>query len=202
MEKINYQKQLEQVVAGLTDKPRLLLHSCCGPCSSYVLEYLEPWFDLTVFYYNPCIAPAEEYLHRKAEQQRLITEMNAAGSAISFVEGDYNHEEYLQKIAGLEREPEGGNRCHVCYEQRLRGAAVYAKAGGFDWYCTTLSVSPYKNAALLNAIGQRLGDQYGVLFLPSDFKKKDGYKRSIVLSKEHGLYRQDYCGCEFCSHGG
>jgi len=183
-------------------KPRLLLHSCCGPCSSYVLKYLEPYFNLTVYYYNPSIFPREEYLHRKAEQKRLIEAMNAAGCAISFAEGDYRHEDYLQLIKGLEAEPEGGERCHLCYRQRLLGAVKYAKAGGFDWYCTTLTVSPYKNAALLNELGRQLGEEYGVPFLPSDFKKKDGCKQSIALSKQYGLYRQDYCGCEFCSHGG
>ena len=202
MERVNYQKQCEAVLASFKDKPRLLLHSCCGPCSSYVLEYLAPYFDITVLYYNPSIFPEEEYLHRKAEQQRLIKEMNDQGFCICFVEGDYSHDAFLQLIAGHEGDEEGGTRCHLCYEQRLLGAVNYAAEHQFPWFCTTLSVSPYKNAELLNEIGQRLGKEKGVQYLPSDFKKRDGYKRSIALSKEYNLYRQDYCGCEFCSHGG
>lgn len=200
--KVNYQLQLEQILKGLEGRPTLLLHSCCGPCSSYVLEYLTEFFDITVYYYNPSIYPKEEYVHRKTVQQELIRRMNEKGTSIAFVEGDYLHEQYLDFIAGHEEDPEGGDRCHLCYEQRLEETAKYASAHHFDWFCTTLTVSPYKNAPLLNEIGLRLGEQYQVPFLVSDFKKKNGYKRSIELSKEYNLYRQDYCGCEFCSHGG
>lgn len=202
MEKENYQKKLEGLLPTLEGKPTLLLHSCCGPCSTYVLEYLEPYFQIMVFYYNPSIFPKEEYLHRKAEQQRLIVELNKQGKDITFVEGDYDHGSFLRFVKGHEKDAEGQTRCHLCYEQRLLGAAQYAATHAFDWYCTTLSVSPYKNAPLLNEIGARLGKEYGVPFLPSDFKKREGYKRSIQLSYEYELYRQDYCGCEFCSHGG
>ena len=200
--KRKYQRELEQLLGTLEGKPRLLLHSCCGPCSSYVLEYLVQFFDITVLYYNPSIYPEAEYLHRKQVQQDLIRSMNEKGASIAFVEGDYDHVSYLELIAGHEFDPEGGERCHLCYEQRLRGAATYAALHHFDWYCSTLSVSPYKNAPLLNELGVKLQGEYGVPWLPSDFKKKNGYKRSIELSKEYNLYRQCYCGCEFCSHGG
>lgn len=197
MQKRNYQKELEEILFLLEGRPRVLLHSCCGPCSSYVLKYLEPYFAVTVLYYNPSIYPEEEYLHRKREQQRLILEMNVAGSDIRFLEADYRHESFLELVKGHESDPEGGERCHICYEQRLRAAAKEAAKGGYDWFCSTLSVSPYKNAPLLNEIGSALGAEYGVPYLPSDFKKKEGYKRSIELAKEYELYRQCYCGCEF-----
>lgn len=202
-QKVNYQKKLDAVLAGLTDtaaenqKPSLLLHSCCGPCSSYVLEYLEPYFAITVYYYDPCIFPEEEYAHRKAVQAGLIEAMNKKGSRIAMAEAPYVHGDYLETVRGHEQDPEGGERCHLCYEERLRATGLYAKAHGFDWFCTTLSVSPYKDAQALNAMGLKLQQELGVSYLCSDFKKRSGYLRSIELSKEYGLYRQDYCGCEF-----
>ena len=200
--KTNYQNELDAVIARLTEdgvRPTLLLHSCCGPCSSYVLEALVPHFRTTVLYYNPCIAPEEEYRHRKAVQLGLIERMNAAGADIGVLDAEYDHAAFLERVRGHEDDPEGGDRCALCFEQRLRRTAEEAKAGGYDRFCTTLTVSPHKNAELLNRIGRELGEEYGVPFLPSDFKKKNGYKRSIELSKEYGLYRQDYCGCEFSS---
>lgn len=175
----------------------MLLHSCCGPCSSYVMEYLEQYFQITVLYYNPCIAPAEEYEHRKAVQLDLIAKMNAGGSDIHFMDCDHDHESYLQLVQGHEEDREGGERCHICYEQRLRRTAELAKANGFDWFCSTLTVSPYKNAQWLNQLGLQLQEEYGEPYLVSDFKKRNGYKRSIELSYKYNLYRQDFCGCEF-----
>ena len=196
--KINYQLKLDGILENLEGRPKLLLHSCCGPCSSYVMEYLEKYFQITVFYYNPCIDPDEEYEHRKRVQQKLISDMNAKGSDITFLpDVPYRHDEYLEFIRGHEADPEGGERCHMCYEQRMRAAAQYAKQNGYDYFCTTLSVSPYKNAQYLNEIGESLEAETGVLWLYSDFKKRNGYKRSIELSHEYDLYRQDYCGCEF-----
>ncbi len=198
--KINYQLELDKVIEEvdkLPEKPTLLLHSCCGPCSSYVLEYLCPHFDITVFYCNPCIYPKEEYEHRKNVQQNLIRKMNEAGNSITFIESDYDHDSYLSLIKGLEQECEGGERCHLCYRQRLEITGEYAGKNNFEYFTTTLTVSPYKNAAVLNEIGRELSLKYGVKYLFSDFKKREGYKRSIELSKAYDLYRQDYCGCEF-----
>lgn len=198
-QKRNYQRELDQVIGTLEKTkavPTLLLHSCCAPCSSYVLEYLSRYFSITVFYYNPNIYPSEEYTRRVAEQQRLIREMDYV-HPVFFVEGDYETERFYAIAKGLEQEREGGERCFRCYRLRLEQAAVLAKAQGFDYFTTTLSISPHKNAAKLNAIGEALAQQYGVRHLPADFKKKEGYKRSIALSKEFGLYRQDYCGCVF-----
>ena len=178
-------------------KPSLLLHSCCGPCSSYVLEYLSDYFDITVFYYNPCIFPLEEYTHRKNVQKELISRMNSEGRTIHFVDGDYNHDSFLDCVKGLENEPEGGERCHKCYRQRLLRTAEIAASGNYDFFTTTLTVSPYKNAAVLNELGLEISRSYGVPYLLSDFKKRNGYKRSIELSKVYNLYRQNYCGCEF-----
>lgn len=200
MNKVNYQLELERVLKGLPDRHRrLFLHSCCAPCSSYCLEYLRQYFEVTIFYYNPNISMPEEYRHRVEEQKRLIGELNAQGvyNAISFVEGSYEPERFYEIAKGLESCPEGGERCFACYELRLREAAQAAKAGGYDYFTTTLTISPLKNAQKLNEIGQRLAQEYGVEYLPSDFKKKGGYQRSIELSREHGLYRQDYCGCAF-----
>jgi hypothetical protein len=176
--------------------PTLLLHSCCAPCSSYTLEYLSRYFAITVFYYNPNIYPSEEYYRRVEEQQRLIAEMDFV-HPVSFVEGDYDTDRFYEIAKGLEHLPEGGERCFRCYRLRLEQAAAVAKEGGFDYFTTTLSISPHKNAGKLNEIGEALSHQYGVRHLPADFKKKEGYKRSIVLSEEHDLYRQDYCGCVF-----
>ena len=199
--KVNYQLELEKELEKLTDRHRrLLLHSCCAPCSSYCLEYLRQYFEITVFYYNPNITFPDEYRHRVEEQKRLIEEMNARpdlGGRISFVEGAYEPARFLEAARGLEDCPEGGERCFACYALRLSEAARTAAEGGYDYFTTTLSISPLKNAGKLNAIGEAAGERYGVRYLPSDFKKKGGYQRSIELSREYGLYRQDYCGCVF-----
>lgn len=235
----NYQKELDKIIAELLpeqaqqakasdagegkDKspcvPRLFLHSCCAPCSSYVLEYLRMYFKITVFYYNPNITEAEEYRKRVAEQKRLIGAYNEAlletetayneahfeeknphkskGYRIDVVEGDYAPERFFEMARGLEQCPEGGERCFACYALRLEETAKRAKEGRYDYFTTTLSISPLKNAVKLNEIGERLAEIYGVKWLPSDFKKRNGYKRSIELSKEYDLYRQDYCGCVY-----
>lgn len=200
-QKVNYQLELEKELKRLPDRHRrLFLHSCCAPCSSYCLEYLRQYFDITVFYYNPNITFPEEYRHRVEEQKRLIGEMNARpdlGGRISFVEGAYEPARFLEAARGLEDCPEGGERCFACYALRLSEAARTAAEGGYDYFTTTLSISPLKNAQKLNEIGRAQGEEYGVRYLPSDFKKKGGYQRSIELSREYGLYRQDYCGCVF-----
>ena len=194
----NYQKELDKILAGLTDKKKLLLHSCCAPCSSYCLEYLSDYFDITILYYNPNITDETEYRLRCEEQQRLIREMNQnIGAGIAFLEGDYDKMAYLSAVKGLEACEEGGERCRICFDLRLDYAAKTAKERGFDYFTTTLTISPLKNAALLNELGMGKGEKYGVPFLPSDFKKRNGYKRSIELSGEYNLYRQDYCGCIF-----
>ena len=196
---MNYQKELDKTLEKLTKEervPKLLLHSCCAPCSSYVLEYLSQYFEITVFYYNPNIYPESEYTQRIWEQQKLIDELPAK-HPISFMAGPYDKERFYEMASGLEHVKEGGARCMKCYELRLREAAKIAKNAGFDYFTTTLSISPLKKAERLNEIGQRLGEEYEVEYLLSDFKKKNGYKRSIELSKIYGLYRQDYCGCEF-----
>lgn len=199
VQKINYQKELDKVLDGLGQQgrvPRLLLHSCCAPCSSYVLEYLSEYFEITVFYYNPNIYPESEYHKRVTEQQMLIGKLNPL-YPISFLEGTYDKEKFYRMSAGLEQEKEGGERCLRCYALRLRETAKRAKEGGFDYFTTTLSISPLKNAQKLNEIGLSVGRKTGVLYLMSDFKKRNGYKRSVELSAEYGLYRQDYCGCQF-----
>jgi len=199
MEKIDYQKILDttlKTVSGVSKKPRLLLHACCAPCSSYVIEYLERYFDITVYFYNPNIAPETEYDFRARELERLLREMPLS-SEVKLVVEEYNSDEFYNISQGREEMPEGGERCKECYRLRLEKTARYAAENKFDFFCTTLSVSPYKNAARLNDIGAQLGEVYGVEYLISDFKKKNGYKRSCELSKEYGLYRQDYCGCEF-----
>ena len=196
---MNYQKELDKTLEKLTKEervPKLLLHSCCAPCSSYVLEYLSQYFEITVFYYNPNIYPESEYTKRIWEQQKLIDELPAK-HPISFMAGPYDKERFYEMASGLEHVKEGGARCMKCYELRFREAAKIAKNAGFDYFTTTLSISPLKKAERLNEIGQRLGEEYEVEYLLSDFKKKNGYKRSIELSKIYGLYRQDYCGCEF-----
>lgn len=239
----NYQKELDKIIEGIgagnESAPTLFLHSCCAPCSSYVLEYLRKYFRITVFYYNPNISMEEEYRKRVSEQKRLIaaynevvSEMNAhngnvpsmrtqdrdiqveqtqsenvqagqthnrkqCGYYIEVVEGDYEPESFYEIARGLEQCPEGGERCFACYALRLRETARRAQAGGYDYFATTLSISPLKNAVKLNEIGERLATEYSVSWLPSDFKKKGGYQRSIELSKEYELYRQDYCGCVY-----
>lgn len=238
----NYQRELEKIIDGLdapdAAPPRLLLHSCCAPCSSYCMEYLRQFFQLTVFYYNPNITEKEEYRKRAKEEIRLIGEYNrraqqeaahrqdgVAGQAeewtgpagknvrnetageqrtktkgpcrIEVIEGDYEPERFLEAAKGLESCAEGGERCFRCYELRLRKSAELAKKMKFDYFTTTLTISPLKNAAKLNEIGEGLAEEYGVAWLPSDFKKRGGYQRSIELSKEYDLYRQNYCGCVF-----
>ena len=199
MEKKNYDKLMQEIIEKnqeLGIVPTLLLHTCCAPCSSAVIERLSKYFQITVFYYNPNIYPESEYTKRILEQQKLIRDMNFK-YPVSFLAGSYEKEKFYAMAQGMEELKEGGARCMKCYKLRLSEAARQAAAGGFDYFTTTLSISPMKNAQKLNEIGVRLGKEYGVEYLVSDFKKKNGYKRSIELSKEHGLYRQDYCGCEF-----
>ena len=199
MNKINYQKELDKVIEVLQRQgrvPRLLLHSCCAPCSSYVLEYLSRYFEITVFYYNPNIYPPEEFGKRVEEQKRLIAQLSAE-HPISFLDGPYEPERFYEMARGLEQLPEGGARCFKCYRLRLTETAEMARAGKYDYFTTTLSISPLKNAEKLNEIGGQLAKDYGVDYLYSDFKKRNGYKRSTELSREYGLYRQDYCGCVF-----
>ncbi|MCI9167880.1 MAG: epoxyqueuosine reductase QueH [Dorea sp.] len=196
---MNYQKELDKLIKKLEAEqrvPRLLLHSCCAPCSSYVLEYLSSYFSITVFYYNPNISPESEYTKRLFEQQMLIDRLPAR-YPVAFAAGPYDSERFFQMAKGLEQVKEGGERCFRCYELRLREAAKMAKNAEFDYFTTTLSISPLKKADKLNEIGVRLGEEYGISYLMSDFKKKNGYRRSIELSKEYNLYRQDYCGCVF-----
>ena len=201
MNKTNYQRMLEQnlmKIKAVTDAgeapPTLLLHSCCAPCSSYVLEYLSEYFRITVFYYNPNIYPEEEYRMRVKEQQTFIQKLPTK-YPVAFEEGQYDTDRFYVIAKGLEQVPEGGERCFRCYELRLREAGELAQKWGFDYFTTTLSISPLKNAEKLNEIGTRIGEEVGVTYLQSDFKKKNGYKRSTELSKEYGMYRQDYCGC-------
>ena len=189
---VNYDQSMREEFERGRGK-RLLLHSCCAPCSSYCLEQVAPVFQTTVFYYNPNLNCAEEYEKRKAEQIRFLSETGLA----DFLDCDYFHGEFLAAAQGLEGEKEGGARCARCFELRLRRTAQAAKEGGYDYFATTLTVSPLKNARLLNEIGLRIAEEVGVKYLPSDFKKRGGYLRSIELSREHGLYRQNYCGCEF-----
>ncbi|WP_122643318.1 epoxyqueuosine reductase QueH [Luxibacter massiliensis] len=196
---VNYQKEMDKLLHSLQGEgrvPKLLLHSCCAPCSSYVLEYLSDFFEITVFYYNPNIYPESEYTKRLLEQQALLSNMHFT-HPVSFIAGSYDKEKFYEMSEGLEHLKEGGERCHKCYELRLAQTARMAVKGGFDYFTTTLSISPMKNAGKLNEIGTDVASRYGVKYLQSDFKKKNGYKRSIELSKKHGLYRQDYCGCEF-----
>ena len=185
---VNYHKQTDEMLQGLSGKPRLLLHSCCAPCSSSVIERLGEYFTLTVFYDNPNIYPEAEYRRRAEEQRRLLEALS-----IEMVETEYDPARF--DALGLTQEREGGLRCRACYEMRIRAAAQYAKEHGYEWYCTTLSVSPHKNAEWIN----ELGEQYakGVRWLPSDFKKKNGFLRSLQLSEQYGLYRQEWCGCRY-----
>ncbi len=229
-QKLNFQLMLDNIIEGLEKRPSLLLHSCCGPCSSYVLDYLKDYFDITVLYYNPNIFPEEEYIKRLDVQRSLIDAMNKElkldlslqnsldcnnrQTDIKLISLPYNHDEFLNVAAGLEKEPEGGKRCEECFKLRLTKTANIAAEHGFDFFGTTLSVSPHKNAILLNEIGASLEDlasspesktiqdsdtssSLAPKWLFADFKKKEGYKKSIDLSKKYDLYRQDYCGCEF-----
>lgn len=224
MNQRNYQKELDTILekirqGGTEQVPTLFLHSCCAPCSSYCLEYLAPYFAITVFYYNPNISASEEYQHRVREQKRLIELYNQEkkGHPIAVIEGDWRPADFYQAVKGYEACPEGGERCFRCYELRLRETAMQARKRGMDYFGTTLTISPLKNAQKLNEIGERIasellerdikavGNQIDIaetrigktIWLPSDFKKKGGYQRSIELSKVYDLYRQDFCGCSF-----
>lgn len=195
MNKRNYQLELEQKIKELQgEKKRLLLHCCCAPCSSYVLEYLHSFFAITVFFYNPNITGEEEYRKRKKELMRYLREVSF-GSEICIKDADYEPQCFLEIARGHEEDPERGIRCERCFRLRLEKTARQAREDAYDYFCTTLSISPHKDAGLLMQLGEELGSRYGVTYLPSDFKKKNGYKRSIELSREYQLYRQDYCGC-------
>ncbi len=189
--KENYQRKLDELTRRLEGKPRVLLQSCCGPCSTYVLKYLTQFFEITLLYYNPNIQPREEYDLRLENQRKVL----AAMPEVHILECDYDGARYVQAVRGLEKEPEGGARCTECFRLRLEETARLAAEGQYDYFCTTLTVSPHKDAQRINAIGMELGEQYGVKWLPSDFKKREGYKQSIQLSQELDLYRQNYCGC-------
>ena len=193
---LNFAQQMDAVLKTLDGtRPRLLLHACCGPCSSAVLEQLCQYFEITVLYYNPNTWPAEEYYRRGEELKKFVAAAHPLG--VTVVEDHYDPQEFYSAVTGLENEPERGSRCTICYRLRMRRAAQYASENGFDWFTTTLSISPHKDAKRINAIGQELEAEFGVKHLPSDFKKHNGYLRSLQLSEEYGLYRQDYCGCEF-----
>ncbi|MBO5238135.1 MAG: epoxyqueuosine reductase QueH [Lachnospiraceae bacterium] len=196
---VNFQQKLDEKLVEITSEqetPNLLLHACCAPCSSYVLEYLAQFFRITVFFYNPNISPQEEFDKRVLELERFITEFPVV-HPVQLEVGEYHPEVFLNMAKGLEQEPEGGSRCYRCYEQRLEETAKKCRKEGYDYFTTTLSISPYKNAQWLNEIGERMADRYGIAYLVSDFKKKNGYRRSIELSQEYQLYRQDYCGCTY-----
>lgn len=194
--KTNAQKNMDAIIENLSSTPTLLIHACCAPCSSYVIEYLSKYFHINILYYNPNITNAEEYNYRLSEEERLINELPVK-NPVKLIKGDYNPEVFMEAVKGLENEPEGGKRCEKCFELRLREAAEKCRETGADYFLTTLTISPLKNAEKINEIGSRIADEYKVKYLPSDFKKKNGYKRSIELSEEYNLYRQNYCGCVF-----
>lgn len=196
---MNYQNKLDEIINEIIEKkevPTLLLHACCAPCSSYVLEYLSKYFKITIYYYNPNIYPEGEYQRRMNELKKFINEYKLINE-VKFVEEDYNTKEYYTAVKGLEKQGEKSRRCYNCYEFRMIKAVKYAKANSFDYFTTTLSISPYKNSNWINEIGSRLEKKFNVKYLYSDFKKRNGYKRSLELSKEYNLYRQDYCGCVY-----
>lgn len=200
MNKPDYIGMLDAIIEGNKKAgtvPRVLLHSCCAPCSSYCVQVLSEAFYVTVFYYNPNIYPDEEYEHRVREQERFLSEFPTK-HPVAFIEGDFEKDRFYNEVAkGLESEPERGARCVKCFELRLGETAKLAAREHFDFFCTTLTISPQKDPVLLNTIGNRLGQEYGVPFLPSEFRKREGYKRSTEISREYGMYRQDYCGCEY-----
>lgn len=202
MNKINYQIETDKIIKELSmnKAPRLLLHSCCAPCSSYTLEYLSQYFEITVFYFNPNISPAQEFEKRYSEQERLIKALPSKHK-ITLIKGEYDYNRFLEIARGLESVREGGERCFKCYRLRLEETARLAKEMGYDYFCTTLSISPLKNSQKINQIGFELEEEYGVKWLPGDFKKREGYKRSIELSREYNLYRQNFCGCVFSKQG-
>lgn len=189
----NY-KEFKNMLSSLTYRPKLLLHSCCGPCSSYTILFLNKYFDLDIFYSNDNIYPYEEFLRRSEEQKRLVKEL---GFNINVVVDTYDSKRYYDAVSGLENLGEHSKRCYMCYKLRLKRAAEYAKNNGYEYFTTTLSISPYKNASWINELGYMLEDEIGIKYLYSDFKKEEGYKESIRLSREYNLYRQDYCGCVF-----
>lgn len=194
---MNYQRKLEEIINKIVSsnyKPKLLLHACCGPCSSYVIEYLSKYFDITIYYFNPNIYPEEEYIRRLEELKKFINSFN---STVKVIEETYIPEEFYKNIKGLEKLGEKSKRCYCCYKLRLDKSAKYAKENNYDYFTTTLSISPYKNAEWINEIGIELEKKYGIKYLFADFKKKNGYKRSLELSKEYKLYRQEYCGCVY-----
>ena len=194
--KENYNNIFEDITSKLNYRPKVLLHSCCAPCSSHVVTLLKEYFDVTVLYYNPNIYPLEEYLKRKNEQIKLLEILN-----ITIMDIDYDHNEFKENVKGLEDEKEGGARCNKCFALRLEKTAILAQLNQFEYFCTTLTVSPYKNSQIINKIGAILEQKYNVKYLYSDFKKKEGYKKSIELSKKYDLYRQHYCGCEYSVEG-
>lgn len=197
--KENYQREMDRLTEKITEEnitPALLLHACCAPCSSYALEYLSEYFKIKVLYFNPNISPRAEYEYRLNEEKRLISQMNLKNKA-ELIEGEYAPGAFYEAVKGLEKEPEGGRRCEECFRLRLEEAARYCLLTGCDYFATTLTISPLKNPETINAIGKKAGEKYGVKYLPSDFKKKNGYKRSVELSGEYELYRQNFCGCVF-----
>ena len=193
---MNYQVVLDETLKNLSGKKKLLLHACCAPCSSYVIEYLSEYFDITILYYNPNIVTEDEFNLRLSELERFVKSFKTKNE-VKVVSLGYDNQEYLDEIKGLESEKEGGRRCLKCYRLRLLKSCLYARDNNFDYFTTTLTISPLKNSRILNEIGHELENEYGIKYLYSDFKKKEGYKRSIVLSREFNLYRQDYCGCKF-----
>lgn len=196
---MNYQIVLDETLKEIeknNEKPKLLLHVCCAPCSSYVLEYLNKYFNITVFYYNPNISTKDEYDKRYNEEQRFVKEYPFENE-IKVINGKYDNEKYEKLIDGFQDEKEGGARCFKCYRLRLEESAKYAKENNYDYFTTTLTISPYKNSKVLNEIGNELSQLYGIKYLYSDFKKRNGYKRSIELSHKYNLYRQDFCGCKY-----
>lgn len=190
----NYHKLCMNEINNLQNKKKILLHSCCAPCSSYVITFLSNYFDITILYYNPNIYPYEEYEKRKKEQIKLIKNLKTKNK-LEFLDCDYENKIYNDNIKGLEKCPEGGTRCQICYNLRLEKTAILAKKYNYDYFCTTLTVSPHKNSRLINSIGENLSNKYNIKWLYSDFKKNEGFKQSIELSKKYNLYRQDYCGC-------
>lgn len=196
---MNYQKILDETLKNIelqNKTPKLLLHACCAPCSSYVLEYLSKYFEITIYYYNPNIYPETEYQRRMNELKKFIENYKSINK-INLIEENYNTDEYYKSVKGLEKLGEKSERCYKCYEFRMRKACVYSKDNNYDYFTTTLSISPYKNSDWINEIGKNLEDEYNIKYLYADFKKKNGYKRSLELSKEYKLYRQDYCGCVY-----
>lgn len=196
---MNYQKVLDETLLNLENQnitPKLLLHACCAPCSSYVIEYLSKYFEITIYYYNPNIFPESEYARRMNELKNFLKQYKTINK-VQLIEEEYIPDEYHKSVKGLEKLGERSERCYKCYELRMKKSCIYAKKNNFDYFTTTLSISPYKNSAWINEIGKKLSEEYNIKYLYSDFKKKNGYKRSLELSKEYNLYRQDYCGCVY-----